>query len=86
MGNMFQKFILKCKKLWRGCVYCLDKYTQSPYSTYILFVVAFTESSFFVIPPDVLLIPMAFVRPNKAFFYAFVTTLGSVLGGFLVML
>ncbi|UQY80547.1 cytochrome B [Candidatus Hepatincola sp. Av] len=81
MKDKFQKFILKSKIWWQFCLHCVDKYTQSKYSTYILFIVAFTESAFFVIPPDVLLIPMAFVRPNKAFFYALITTMGSVLGG-----
>lgn len=83
MKNKFQKFILISKNFWQLCLHCLDKYTQSKYSTYILFIVAFTESSFFVIPPDVLLIPMAFVRPSKALFYALLTTVGSVLGGVL---
>ncbi|XWO13945.1 cytochrome B [Candidatus Hepatincola sp. Pdp] len=81
MKDKFQKFILKSKVWWQFCLHCLDQYTRSKYATYILFIVAFTESAFFVIPPDALLIPMAFVRPNKAFFYALITTIGSVLGG-----
>lgn len=51
------------------------------HAVWILFVVAFAESSFFPIPPDALLIPMILARFDKAFFYAFVCTLGSVLGG-----
>lgn len=46
-----------------------------------LAVVAFTESSIFVVPPDVLLIPLAFGRPRKSFFYAGICTLASVFGG-----
>lgn len=46
-----------------------------------LFLVAFAESSFFPIPPDVLLIPMCLVAFNKAFRYAAICTIGSVLGG-----
>lgn len=46
-----------------------------------LFIVAFMESSFFPVPPDVLLIPLVVINPQLAIFYAVVTTLGSVLGG-----
>ncbi len=48
---------------------------------YILAAFSFIESSFFPIPPDILLIPMILARPNKAFFFAFVCTVSSVLGG-----
>ena len=46
-------------------------------------VVSFMESSFFPIPPDVMLAPMILARPEKAYFYAGVCTLASVLGGIL---
>lgn len=52
-----------------------------PKAELALFVVAFAESSFFPIPPDVMLIPMVLVRMDRAFRYAFVCTMGSVLGG-----
>ena len=45
-----------------------------------LALVSFTESSFFPIPPDVLLIPLSLAAPENALWYAFVTTLFSVLG------
>ncbi|HAQ08823.1 MAG TPA: hypothetical protein DCR24_15445 [Bacillus bacterium] len=48
-----------------------------------LFVVSFLESSFFPIPPDVLMIPMGIANPDKALWYAFITTAGSVLGALL---
>ena len=48
-----------------------------------LIIVAFAESSFFPIPPDVLLIPMAFVHRERAILYALVTTVFSVMGAFL---
>ena len=48
---------------------------------YALGGVSFAESSFFPIPPDVMLIPMCIARPKRAFFYALITTIGSVLGG-----
>ncbi len=47
----------------------------------VLFILAFTESSFFPIPPDVLLLPMILNNRDKAFYYATLCTVGSVLGG-----
>jgi len=48
-----------------------------------LFVLSFAESSFFPVPPDVMLAPMALAQPNKALRFAFWTTLASVIGGML---
>lgn len=48
-----------------------------------LFWVSFAESSFFPIPPDVMLIPMVLAKPAKAWVYATICTVGSVLGGIL---
>lgn len=42
---------------------------------------SFAESSFFPIPPDVMLAPMTLARPERAWHYALVTTITSVLGG-----
>jgi len=56
---------------------------QSPRATWALAMVSFAESSFFPIPPDVLLAPMALAKPKRAFFYAGVCTIASVLGGVL---
>lgn len=44
---------------------------------------SFAESSFFPIPPDVMLAPMALAKPKRAMFYALLTTVTSVLGGVL---
>jgi len=48
-----------------------------------LFAVSFAESSFFPIPPDVMLAPMVLARPDRAWRYATLCTLASVLGGIL---
>lgn len=45
--------------------------------------VSFVESSFFPIPPDVMLLPMCLAQPRKALFYALVCTVASVLGAML---
>jgi|TARA_B110000014_G_C20099368_1_gene576774 membrane protein YqaA with SNARE-associated domain len=52
-------------------------------ATYYLFVLSVAESSFFPIPPDVMLAPMCLAQPNKLWRFAFLTTIGSVLGGLL---
>ncbi len=54
-----------------------------PSAPWALAAVAFAESSFFIIPPDVMLAPMALARPERAFRYALICTLGSVAGGVL---
>ncbi|MDP1966362.1 MAG: YqaA family protein, partial [Reyranella sp.] len=48
-----------------------------------LFAISFAESSFFPVPPDVMLAPMVLARPEKAWRYAGICTLASVLGGML---
>lgn len=55
---------------------------SSPHAMYFLFAVAFIESSFFPIPPDIMLIPMVLAMPSKAWRIAGVATAASVLGGF----
>jgi membrane protein YqaA with SNARE-associated domain len=56
-------------------------WAETPYGTWALFILAFCESSFFPIPPDVLLIALAVGQPKKSLTFALVCSLGSVLGG-----
>lgn len=56
-------------------------WAQTPYGVPALFIIAFVESSFFPIPPDVLLLALSFSIPRKSFFYAAICTVGSVFGG-----
>lgn len=51
------------------------------HATRSLAVVAFSESSFFPIPPDVMLAPMVLAKPERAYFYATICTIASVIGG-----
>ncbi|MSO91275.1 MAG: DedA family protein [Acetobacteraceae bacterium] len=53
----------------------------APHAMWWLAAVSFAESSFFPIPPDVLLIPMILVRPDKAWWLALICTIASVIGG-----
>ncbi len=56
-------------------------WAETPYGAWALFLLAFCESSFFPIPPDILLIALAVAIPKKSFRYALVCSIGSVLGG-----
>ena len=59
---------------------CLE-WVQTPYGLWALFLIAVAESSFFPIPPDIFLIVLAVATPKKAFRYAAICAVGSVLGG-----
>jgi membrane protein YqaA with SNARE-associated domain len=56
---------------------------EGPHAERALAAVAFAESSFFPIPPDVLLAPMALANPKRAWRYALIATIASVIGGML---
>jgi membrane protein YqaA with SNARE-associated domain len=63
--------------LYDWCVGAAGK----PHALGILTAVAFVESSFFPIPPDVMLVPMSLARPDRAFRLAAWCTAASVAGG-----
>jgi membrane protein YqaA with SNARE-associated domain len=64
-----------------GLLAWVEAFAATPYGGTALFVLAFLESSFFPIPPDVLLIALSLARPELAFWFALVCAVGSVLGG-----
>ena len=72
---MFKKNILRNLYDW------VLHWSETKYGLPALFFIAFIESSVFPIPPDVLLIALAFGAPTKAFRFALACTFGSVLGG-----
>ena len=57
------------------------RWADTPYGTWALLLLAFFESSFFPIPPDILLIALSIAVPLKALKYAWICSIGSVLGG-----
>ncbi len=67
------------RRLYDWCLGAADK----PYALWIMGAVSFAESSFFPVPPDVMLIPMALARPNRAYVLAAWCTVTSVAGGLL---
>ena len=67
------------KRIYDWCIAAAEK----PYALWIIGGVSFAESSFFPVPPDIMLIPMSLARPQRAWLYALVCTLTSVAGGLL---
>ena len=57
------------------------RWAETPHGSWALFLLAFSESSFFPVPPDVLLIALAVSIPKKSFKYALICTAGSLMGG-----
>ena len=65
------------RRIYDWCIASAGK----PHASWILGLVSFAESSFFPVPPDAMLIPMALARPDRAWAYATLCTWTSVLGG-----
>src|SRR4029078_3244742 len=65
------------KRIYDWCIDAADK----PYALWILGAVAFAESSFFPITPDIMLLPMLLARPKRAWGVVAVCTIASVAGG-----
>jgi membrane protein YqaA with SNARE-associated domain len=55
--------------------------SESPHAPFALAAIAFAESSFFPLPPDLILIPMSLAAPKRAWRYAAICTVASVAGG-----
>ena len=56
-------------------------WSASPYAGPALFILSFVEASFFLLPPDVLLMALTLGNPTWGMYYAAIATVGSVLGG-----
>ena len=67
------------RRLYDWCIGAAGK----PHALWTMGAISFAESSFFPVPPDIMLIPMALARPDRAYFFATVCTLTSVVGGML---
>jgi len=61
----------------------VEGFARKPNALWALFGIAFVESSFFPIPPDVLLIALSVTNPRRSFLYAAICMVGSVCGAFL---
>ncbi len=56
-------------------------WADSPYGSLALFILAFVEASFFLVPPDILLIALCVGQARRSLYFAGLCTAGSVLGG-----
>lgn len=72
---------VECMKWLRRLYDWVLAWAQKPHSQMALFLLAFAESSFFPVPPDVLLIALVIGLPSRAFRFAAICTAGSVIGG-----
>src|SRR5215203_5145162 len=67
------------RRIYDWCIASAGK----PHASWIMGLVSFAESSFFPVPPDSMLIPLALARPDRAWAYATLCTWTSVAGGLL---
>src|SRR6202048_2581238 len=67
------------RRIYDWCVAAADK----PYALWVLGAVSFAESSFFPVPPDIMLLPMSLARAKRAWLFATLCTIASVAGGVL---
>src|ERR1700682_2489414 len=65
------------RRMYDWCVAAADK----PYALWVLGAVSFAESSFFPVPPDIMLLPMSLARAQRAWLFAALCTVASVAGG-----
>jgi membrane protein YqaA with SNARE-associated domain len=67
------------RRLYDWCIAAAEK----RHAGWVMGAVSFAESSFFPIPPDVMLVPISLARPDRAYYYATLCTVTSVAGGVL---
>jgi membrane protein YqaA with SNARE-associated domain len=67
-------------KLFQNIYERILKSCDSKYAPFILGFLSFTESCIFIIPPEILLLPMTYAKRKKAWLYAGITTVTSVIG------
>jgi len=70
-------------RLFSGLYLRMLRWSAHRHAPRYLAVLSFAESSFFPIPPDVMLMPMSLAQPRRAMRFALITTIASVLGGLL---
>jgi membrane protein YqaA with SNARE-associated domain len=71
------------KEILHGVLAWTIAWAETPHGAYALLAISFAESSFFPVPPDVLLIPLALANTSWALLFAAIATVGSTAGGIL---
>ncbi len=79
--ELLRQTIQAAQAFLHGLLSWVQGFAATPYGTWALFAVAFAESSFFPVPPDVLLIALCAGDPARSLWFALVCSVGSVLGG-----
>ncbi len=79
--ELVRHMAMEGRELLHELLLWVESFARNPYGTWALFAIAFAESSFFPIPPDVLLIALCIAEPERSLWYALVCSVGSVLGG-----
>lgn len=79
---LINRMLAPLRNFIQKCYDYLIELASRKAALYFLFIVSFVESSFFPIPPDVMLIPMVLATPSKAWKIAGTATAASVLGGY----
>ena len=77
---MEQKVVEKKPNIIKRCYNWVLGWADSRWGALALFILAFAESSFFPIPPDILLIALCLGKPKRSFRFATICTAGSVIG------
>lgn len=68
-------------KLFQPCYDLALRWAKHPWASRYLAGLSFAESVIFPVPPDVMLAPMSLSRPDRAWYFAMLTTIASILGG-----
>lgn len=68
-------------RLFKSLYQLTMRWSRAPRAPWYLAGLSFAESSFFPVPPDVMLAPMSLAQPKRAWNFALITTVASVLGG-----
>lgn len=79
--DAIQNLLHRLHEALLGLLHWVEAFAHTPYGGWALAAIAFMESSFFPIPPDVLLIPLCLADPEMSFVFAAICTAASVLGG-----
>jgi membrane protein YqaA with SNARE-associated domain len=80
-GEALVRWWRELETVLRAMLHWVEGFAALPHGVWALFALSFLESSVFPIPPDVLLIALCIGDPSRAYWFALVCSVASVLGG-----